>query len=74
MQSGEGGKQEDQLGHAGLFFGCRRPGTDFIFKSFLEKSVENGVVSQLNVAFSKGSEVEEYKENGDQYVQDLLTI
>lgn len=47
-----------------LYFGCRRPDSDYIFKDFLESATKNNLLSSLNVAFSR---------TDNNYVQDLLT-
>ena len=60
-----------KLGATKLYFGCRRPTTDYIFKDILNKGLKNGAISELNVAFSRGSEVEGC-DGGNQYVQDIL--
>ena len=58
-----------KLGDTKLYFGCRRPTSDYIFKDILNKGVEKKILSNLNVAFSRGSEVEGFT-GGNQYVQD----
>ena len=47
---------KSKLGETKLYFGCRRPNSDYIFKRFLENAVENGTISSLNVAFSRATE------------------
>ena len=60
-------EQREQLGQNGpsyLYFGCRKPDSDYIFKDKMEGAVEKGVLSELNVAFSRAENKE--------YVQDIL--
>ncbi|MDQ2872683.1 MAG: NADPH--cytochrome reductase, partial [Candidatus Eremiobacteraeota bacterium] len=57
----EGGAR---LGKALLFFGCRRPDEDFLYREELERYASDGVV-ELEVAFSRSSEIKTY-------VQDLI--
>jgi len=58
-------KSGRQLGHAALFFGCRRRDEDFLYQEELERHRESGALSELRVAFSR---------EGAQkvYVQDLI--
>lgn len=52
------------LGRAALFFGCRRPDHDYLYKDELERAAHEGLVD-LHVAFSRAG--------GERvYVQDLL--
>jgi len=60
MQKGAGA----QLGAAMLFFGCRAPDEDFIYRKELEAMAREGIVD-LHVAFSR-------YEGKKTYVQDLL--
>ncbi len=53
-----------KLGDAMLFFGCRHPSHDFIYKDELENAAKNGLID-LHVAFSR-------KTKKKAYVQDLL--
>lgn len=58
-------KEDGQcLGPAMLFFGCRHPDQDFIYKEELEAHAQNGV-ADLRVAFSRA-------EKRKVYVQDLI--
>jgi cytochrome P450/NADPH-cytochrome P450 reductase len=52
------------LGHAMLFFGCRHPDQDFIYREELEGFADDGLVD-LHIAFSR-------LEKQKTYVQDLL--
>ena len=56
-----------KLGETKMYFGCRRPNSDYIFKDILENGLKRGAISDLNVAFSRGSEVEGCT-SGNQYV------
>jgi cytochrome P450/NADPH-cytochrome P450 reductase len=60
MQKGSGA----QLGPAMLFFGCRAPDEDFLYRKELEAMAKEGIVD-LQVAFSR-------HEGKKTYVQDLL--
>lgn len=58
-------KNDQKYGTAHLYFGCRRPESDFIFKDFLQNALKDGFLSYLNLAFSRA-------DGEKQYVQDLL--
>jgi sulfite reductase alpha subunit-like flavoprotein len=42
-----------RVGGAMLFFGCRRPNEDFIYKDELEAWTESGAITDLVLAFSR---------------------
>lgn len=46
-------KQGKDIGQALLFFGCRHPDKDYIYREELESYKDAGVLSELNVAFSR---------------------
>lgn len=48
-----------------LFFGCRHSEKDYIYKSFIEAAVNDGVISTLHTAFSREHEKKVY-------VQDIM--
>ena len=48
-----------------MYFGCRMPDSDFIFKTFLQDSEKQGYLTKLNLAFSRAE--------NKCYVQDLFT-
>jgi len=51
--------QGGEYGESHLFFGCRKPDSDFIFKNFLEKAQNDKILTNLNTAFSR-TENKEY--------------
>lgn len=53
------------VGETILYFGCRRRNEDFLYQQELEEFEKAGVLTQLNVAFSRDQE-------GKVYVQHLL--
>lgn len=46
-------KQGKEIGLMVLYFGCRHPEHDFIYKDEMEEYVETGVLTELNLAFSR---------------------
>ncbi|XP_050677902.1 methionine synthase reductase-like isoform X2 [Leptidea sinapis] len=66
LQERESFKNEQILGSAWLFFGCRNAELDYIYKEELERFLQNGVLSKLCTAFSRSNNCE-FK-----YVQDAI--
>nr|CTP81248.1 BMA-EMB-8 [Brugia malayi] len=46
-------KQGQDIGPMILYYGCRHPEHDFIYEEELKKFVEDGVLSELHIAFSR---------------------
>lgn len=42
-----------EVGETVLYFGCRHKNEDFIYQEELEEAEKSGVLTQLNVAFSR---------------------
>uniref|UniRef100_A0A1I7ZKU9 NADPH--hemoprotein reductase n=1 Tax=Steinernema glaseri TaxID=37863 RepID=A0A1I7ZKU9_9BILA len=61
-------EQGKEIGQIDLYFGCRNPEHDYIYKEELEAYKDNGVLSEMHVAFSR------VNANGGKkvYVQHLL--
>lgn len=61
-------KEEVSSGQMRLFFGCRHPKQDFVFRDELQDYVESGVLTSLDCAFSR------YKEDDHEpkYVYELI--
>ena len=61
-------KQNDIVfGESHLFFGCRLPDSDFIFKDIQERAIEDKLLSHLHLGFSRVMPASERN-----YVQDLM--
>jgi len=52
--------QGKEIGAMVLYFGCRRRNEDFIYGDELEQYVTDGVLTELNVAFSRDSDQKVY--------------
>ena len=50
----------NELGEAILFFGCRKKSNDFIYGDFLQQAEKSGVISSLDVAFSRDQDQKVY--------------
>ena len=66
MQTREIKVADEELGPAHLYFGCRQHDVDYIYRDEMARMKDKGVVSELNVAFSREPGAEKI------YVQDLL--
>lgn len=53
-------RENQQLGPAVLFFGCRHRNHDYIYESDLNSAVEAGALSKLHVAFSRMGPSKDY--------------
>lgn len=42
-----------EIGPMALYFGCRHPEHDYIYEEELKKYVQDGVLSELHIAFSR---------------------
>ncbi|XP_021921277.1 methionine synthase reductase-like isoform X2 [Zootermopsis nevadensis] len=58
------------FGEVWLFFGCRFEDKDFLYRSELEKYIEDGILTHLFVSFSR----EKRGENVPHYVQDNIKL
>jgi cytochrome P450/NADPH-cytochrome P450 reductase len=48
------------VGQAVLYFGCRRPEEDFLYREDLEVAKQDGTLSRLEVAFSRATQDKVY--------------
>ncbi|XP_066551759.1 NADPH--cytochrome P450 reductase isoform X1 [Amia ocellicauda] len=53
-------EQGKEVGETVLYYGCRYKNEDFLYQEELEKFQKNGVLTQLNVAFSRDQEQKRY--------------
>uniref|UniRef100_A0A8C9Z5T8 NADPH--cytochrome P450 reductase n=1 Tax=Sander lucioperca TaxID=283035 RepID=A0A8C9Z5T8_SANLU len=53
-------QQGKEVGETVMFFGCRHKNEDYIYQEELEEAEKNGVLTQLNVAFSRDQEQKVY--------------
>ncbi|XP_062329842.1 P450 (cytochrome) oxidoreductase b [Osmerus eperlanus] len=53
-------EQGKELGETVLYFGCRHKNEDYIYQEELEEAEKTGVLSQLNIAFSRDQEQKVY--------------
>ncbi|GAX85062.1 hypothetical protein CEUSTIGMA_g12482.t1 [Chlamydomonas eustigma] len=53
-------KSGKELGQAIMFYGCRNQATDYLYREELEGFLEEGVISELNVAFSRDGPRKDY--------------
>ncbi|KAF0030569.1 hypothetical protein F2P81_017300 [Scophthalmus maximus] len=58
-------QQGKEVGETVMYFGCRHKNEDYLYQEELEEAEKNGVLTQLNVAFSRDQEQK-------MYVQHLL--
>jgi NADPH-ferrihemoprotein reductase len=56
-------KQGKEIGKMDLFFGCRHPEHDYIYKAELDEYVQLGLLSELHVAFSRSQPQKIYVQN-----------
>ncbi|KAF9986238.1 hypothetical protein BGZ65_008352 [Modicella reniformis] len=71
MNIGTGSRQhlEDHFGEMWLFYGCRHREKDWLFRESMEQFKKEGVLTELQVAVSRGEDV---PTNNGKYVQDLI--
>jgi cytochrome P450/NADPH-cytochrome P450 reductase len=43
----------NEVGASVLFFGCRHPQIDWLYRDLMEQSVKSGVLGTLSLAFSR---------------------
>lgn len=53
-------QQGKEVGETVLFFGCRHKNEDYIYQEELEEAEKDGVLTQLNVAFSRDQDQKVY--------------
>ncbi|XP_023262400.1 NADPH--cytochrome P450 reductase isoform X2 [Seriola lalandi dorsalis] len=53
-------EQGKEVGETVMYFGCRHKNEDYLYQEELEEAEKNGVLTQLNVAFSRDQEQKVY--------------
>ena len=49
-----------EVGETVLYFGCRHKNEDYLYQEDLEEAEKTGVITKLNVAFSRDQEQKVY--------------
>lgn len=63
-------EKNNELGEAAFFFGCRRKSEDFLYEDLINKALDDQLITELHVAFSREQEEKVYvqhlvKKNAD---------
>lgn len=63
-------EKNNELGEAAFFFGCRNKADDYLYEEFIGKALEDKIISELHVAFSRDQAEKVYvqhlvKQNAD---------
>jgi sulfite reductase alpha subunit-like flavoprotein len=48
--------QQQQRRRAFLFYGCRSPGTDFLYSSDIKRALADGILDQVHIEFSESAD------------------
>ncbi|KAN0039375.1 hypothetical protein ACTA71_001569 [Dictyostelium dimigraforme] len=70
--------EEEKLGDALFYFGCRSESKDYYYRDEFESNLENGIISKLSVAFSRDGKdgkkvyVQQYIENDSDLIWDII--